>query len=65
MRSGVTAVLSVLTSAALLAVAPAGAAPLPDRMADTGGGSQLITAVSPGVGRCAVSAHAAPPPTCC
>ncbi|MBZ9643081.1 L,D-transpeptidase [Streptomyces sp. PSKA30] len=50
MRSGVTAVLSVLTSAALLAVAPAGAAPLPDRMADTGGGSQLITAVAPRAG---------------
>ncbi|MGP4092834.1 L,D-transpeptidase family protein, partial [Streptomyces sp. KR55] len=42
--------MSVLTSAALLAVAPAGAAPLPDRMADTGGGSQLITAVAPRAG---------------
>ncbi|RZB20329.1 hypothetical protein StrepF001_04170 [Streptomyces sp. F001] len=50
MRSGVTAVLSVLTSAALLAVAPAGTTPLPDRMADTGGGSQLITAVAPRTG---------------
>ncbi|MFD5570535.1 L,D-transpeptidase family protein [Streptomyces cadmiisoli] len=50
MRPGVVAVVSVLTSACLLGLAPAGSVPLPDRMADTGGGSQLITAVAPGTG---------------
>jgi L,D-peptidoglycan transpeptidase YkuD (ErfK/YbiS/YcfS/YnhG family) len=50
MRSAAVAALS-LVSASLFAVgaAPGGtpAAPLPPRMADTGGGSQLITAVAP------------------
>ncbi|MGW0823951.1 L,D-transpeptidase family protein [Streptomyces sp. NPDC002845] len=47
MRSGVVAALA---SAALLlvgAAAPGGGTPLPDRMADTGGGTQLITAEAP------------------
>ncbi|MFF0012357.1 L,D-transpeptidase [Streptomyces sp. NPDC005374] len=43
-----SAVLAVLVSAPLVAgAAPAAQAPLPARMADTGGGSQLITAVAP------------------
>ncbi|MET9969380.1 L,D-transpeptidase family protein [Streptomyces sp. NPDC006356] len=50
MRPGVVA----LASASLLVVgaAPAGTPrpPLPARMADTGGGTQLITAVAPGAG---------------
>ncbi|MET9823831.1 L,D-transpeptidase family protein [Streptomyces sp. NPDC006349] len=50
MRPGV--LVAVLVSASLLALgaAPAGGTaprPLPDRMADTGGGAQLITAVAP------------------
>ncbi|MEU0072727.1 L,D-transpeptidase family protein [Streptomyces sp. NPDC006332] len=53
MRSAAAAALS-LVFASLFAVgaAPGGnpAAPLPARMADTGGGSQLITAVAPGAG---------------
>lgn len=52
MRPGVVAVL-VSASLLLLGAAPAdGSAPvpLPDRMADTGGGTQLITAVAPDTG---------------
>ncbi|MFI9646933.1 L,D-transpeptidase [Streptomyces sp. NPDC052040] len=54
MRSGVVAALAALVSASLLL--PAGAAPrpavvpLPERMADTGGGTQLITAEAPAAG---------------
>ncbi|CAL9571476.1 hypothetical protein SUDANB6_04871 [Streptomyces sp. enrichment culture] len=53
-RPGV-AVVALLVSASLLALgaAPAGgppAEPLPERMADTGGGRQLITAVAPRTG---------------
>ncbi|MFF8094814.1 L,D-transpeptidase [Streptomyces sp. NPDC016675] len=52
MRPGVvTALLSA--SLLVLGAAPAGGAgsrPLPARMADTGGGTQLITAVAPGPG---------------
>ncbi|MBQ0829753.1 L,D-transpeptidase family protein [Streptomyces tagetis] len=40
--------LLALTGAAPAAGAPA--APLPDRMADTGGGTQLVTAVAPDLG---------------
>ncbi|WP_405816531.1 L,D-transpeptidase [Streptomyces sp. NBC_00040] len=40
-----TAVVTVVTVVA--ALLPRGPAPLPDRLADTGGGSQLITAVAP------------------
>ncbi|MET9159792.1 L,D-transpeptidase family protein [Streptomyces sp. BPPL-273] len=52
MRPGVVAVL-VSASLLTLGAAPPGASaspPLPARMADTGGGTQLITAVAPGTG---------------
>ncbi|MFJ8192301.1 L,D-transpeptidase [Streptomyces sp. NPDC096094] len=52
MRPGVTAVL-VSASLLVLGAAPAGGPaprPLPARMADTGGGTQLITAVAPRTG---------------
>ncbi|WP_411149005.1 L,D-transpeptidase family protein [Streptomyces sp. A30] len=45
MRSAVLAAL-VSTSLLVLGAAPGGDPPLPARMADTGGGSQLITAVA-------------------
>ena len=45
-RSLVT--VSVLLALASLAARPAEPAPLPERLADTGGGSQLITAEAPG-----------------
>ncbi|WP_328870111.1 L,D-transpeptidase family protein [Streptomyces sp. NBC_00287] len=44
MRPGVVALASA--SLLVLAAAPAGEPPLPARMADTGGGTQLITAVA-------------------
>ncbi|WAZ20513.1 L,D-transpeptidase family protein [Streptomyces cinnabarinus] len=44
MRPGVVALASA--SLVLLGAAPPGPAPLPARMADTGGGTQLITAVA-------------------
>ncbi|GGT19065.1 L,D-transpeptidase family protein [Streptomyces chromofuscus] len=47
MRLAVTAAVSVLVCATLLGAAPAEGDALPDRMADTGPGSQLITAVAP------------------
>ncbi|MEU6094809.1 L,D-transpeptidase family protein [Streptomyces sp. NPDC047079] len=49
MRSGVVAALASAPLLLLLAAAPypAGEVPLPGRMADTGGGSQLITAQAP------------------
>ncbi|MFJ5262848.1 L,D-transpeptidase [Streptomyces sp. NPDC088387] len=52
MRTALAAAVALLTSAALLGASPveAGPAPLPDRMADTGGGDQLITAVAPDTG---------------
>lgn len=53
MRPGVVAVLVSAASLLLLGAAPADGpapAPLPARMADTGGGSQLITAVAPDTG---------------
>ncbi|MFD8214435.1 L,D-transpeptidase [Streptomyces sp. NPDC059697] len=40
---------AALASASLLALAPSGPPTLPERMADTGGGSQLITAQAPRV----------------
>ncbi|QWB26742.1 MULTISPECIES: L,D-transpeptidase [Streptomyces] len=46
MRPGAVA-LAVSSLLTLGAVPPAQAAPLPDRMADTGGGTQLLTAVAP------------------
>ncbi|CAM5542823.1 hypothetical protein STENM327S_04213 [Streptomyces tendae] len=52
MRPGAVAAL-VSTSLLLLGAAPADGtapAPLPARMADTGGGTQLITAVAPDTG---------------
>ncbi|MFV0137030.1 L,D-transpeptidase family protein [Streptomyces sp. HMX87] len=52
MRPGVVAVL-VSASLLVLGAAPAGAwapEPLPARMADTGGGTQLITALAPDTG---------------
>ncbi|MFI2201244.1 L,D-transpeptidase [Streptomyces sp. NPDC020192] len=49
MRPGVALALVSASSFALLGSAPApGSVPLPARMADTGGGSQLITAQAPG-----------------
>ncbi|MFI9613827.1 L,D-transpeptidase [Streptomyces sp. NPDC052023] len=50
MRPAVAAAASVLVCACLLGAAPAEGDALPDRMADTGGGSQLITAVAPSAG---------------
>ncbi|MGW1539714.1 L,D-transpeptidase family protein [Streptomyces sp. NPDC002309] len=47
MRPAAVAAVSVLLCAALLGAAPAEGDALPDRMADTGGGSQLVTAVAP------------------
>lgn len=51
MRPG-AAPAAVLVSLSLLLIAAGGrpSSPLPDRMADTGGGTQLITAVAPGTG---------------
>ncbi|MFF7332234.1 L,D-transpeptidase family protein [Streptomyces sp. NPDC008150] len=42
--------VSLAASVSLLAPAPDGPAPLPGRLADTGGGSQLITAEAPSTG---------------
>lgn len=42
--------VSLAASVSLLAPAPDGRAPLPGRMADTGGGSQLVTAEAPSTG---------------
>ncbi|GAA1415755.1 L,D-transpeptidase family protein [Streptomyces thermospinosisporus] len=51
MRPGARLLAAVLTPLSLLALGAARpSAPLPDRMADTGGGSQLITAVAPKTG---------------
>ncbi|MBX9395941.1 L,D-transpeptidase family protein [Streptomyces sp. TRM72054] len=50
MRPALAAAVSVLVCASLLGAAPAEGTPLPDRMADTGPGSQLITAVAPEAG---------------
>ncbi|HZF89230.1 L,D-transpeptidase family protein [Streptomyces sp.] len=50
MRPAVAAAVSLLACASLTAFAPPGAGTLPDRMADTGGGRQLITAVAPRAG---------------
>ncbi|MER5543626.1 L,D-transpeptidase family protein [Streptomyces sp. NPDC002589] len=48
MRPGVVLALVIASSPALLGLAPdPGAVPLPARMADTGGGTQLITAQAP------------------
>ncbi|WP_406397668.1 L,D-transpeptidase [Streptomyces uncialis] len=53
MRTGAVALVSAALLALALPAAPAGAAPLPfplpALMADTGGGSQLITATAPGI----------------
>ncbi|KOV65767.1 L,D-transpeptidase family protein [Streptomyces sp. MMG1121] len=50
MRSGVVIALVSASSLGLLGAAPGpGSVPLPARMADTGGGSQLITAQAPGL----------------
>ncbi|MEV6172102.1 L,D-transpeptidase family protein [Streptomyces sp. NPDC051954] len=49
MRPGVVATLAA-SSLLMLAAAPGGAPPLPARMAATGGGTQLITAVAPRIG---------------
>ncbi|WP_328441509.1 L,D-transpeptidase family protein [Streptomyces sp. NBC_00444] len=49
MRPGVVVALAA-SSLLLLGAAPEGAPPLPARMADTGGGTQLITAVAPRTG---------------
>jgi L,D-peptidoglycan transpeptidase YkuD (ErfK/YbiS/YcfS/YnhG family) len=46
MRQAVAATVSLLTCVCLTAFTPSGEAALPDRMADTGGGRQLITAVA-------------------
>lgn len=46
MRSPAVATALVTTSLFVLGAAPAGGPPLPARMADTGGGTQLITAVA-------------------
>ncbi len=45
LRTAVVAVSLIVTT-----LLPQGPAPLPDRLADTGGGSQLITAVAPAPG---------------
>ncbi|MER7193122.1 L,D-transpeptidase family protein [Streptomyces flaveolus] len=52
MRPGALAALLALSALALGAAPAAGPAPrpMPARMADTGGGTQLITAVAPGTG---------------
>ncbi|MEV5320598.1 L,D-transpeptidase family protein [Streptomyces sp. NPDC052687] len=52
MRPAVAAVslFACIACASLTAVAPSGGGTLPDRMADTGGGRQLITAVAPRTG---------------
>ncbi|MEV6050069.1 L,D-transpeptidase family protein [Streptomyces sp. NPDC052107] len=51
MRPGVVLALMSASSLALLGFTPGPeSAPLPTRMADTGGGSQLITAQAPGTG---------------
>jgi L,D-peptidoglycan transpeptidase YkuD (ErfK/YbiS/YcfS/YnhG family) len=50
MRPAVAAAVSLLVCASLTAAAPSGGGTLPDRMADTGGGRQLITAVAPRTG---------------
>ncbi|MEV7286590.1 L,D-transpeptidase family protein [Streptomyces sp. NPDC093252] len=51
MRPVLAAALALCASAtALLGAAPPPGTPLPERMADTGGGEQLITAVAPDTG---------------
>ncbi|MDX2920832.1 hypothetical protein PV702_21735, partial [Streptomyces sp. FL06-04B] len=51
MRRPLVTAAVLLALAGSLAAAPASdAPPLPDRLADTGGGSQLITAEAPGTG---------------
>ncbi|ARP69351.1 hypothetical protein LK07_05740 [Streptomyces pluripotens] len=51
MRPGAALALLSAASLALLGSAPGtGPAPLPERMADTGGGTQLITALAPDTG---------------
>ncbi|WP_210586610.1 L,D-transpeptidase [Streptomyces sp. GESEQ-35] len=49
MHPGVVATLAA-SSVLMLGATPTGAPPLPARMADTGGGTQLITAVAPRTG---------------
>jgi L,D-peptidoglycan transpeptidase YkuD (ErfK/YbiS/YcfS/YnhG family) len=50
MRTALAAGALVSASLLLLGAAPAASPPGPSRMADTGGGSQLITAVAPSTG---------------
>ncbi|MFH9128507.1 L,D-transpeptidase [Streptomyces griseoaurantiacus] len=53
MRPGTPALLTLPFCLLLLAATPGAGqrrAPLPERMADTGGGTQLLTAVAPGTG---------------
>jgi L,D-peptidoglycan transpeptidase YkuD (ErfK/YbiS/YcfS/YnhG family) len=50
MRTALAAGALVSASCLLLGAAPAASPPLPSRMADTGGGTQLITAVAPSTG---------------
>jgi L,D-peptidoglycan transpeptidase YkuD (ErfK/YbiS/YcfS/YnhG family) len=49
-RAAVSALLALAAVAATSAAAPADARALPERMADTGGGSQLITVEGPALG---------------
>lgn len=50
MRRSLVTFSVLLTLAGSVAARPAAAPPLPQRMADTGGGSQLITAEAPAEG---------------
>ncbi|MFI5569948.1 L,D-transpeptidase family protein [Streptomyces sp. NPDC051740] len=50
MRPGAVPAAVLVSLSLLLLGAGRPSAPLPDRMADTGGGTQLITAVAPGTG---------------
>ncbi|MFG2787761.1 L,D-transpeptidase family protein [Streptomyces sp. NPDC048419] len=50
MRTALAAAALVSASALMLGATPAASPPLPARMADTGGGTQLITAVAAGTG---------------
>ncbi|MEV5313763.1 L,D-transpeptidase family protein [Streptomyces sp. NPDC052610] len=50
MRPAVAAAVALFACVCLTAFAPSGEEVLPDRMADTGGGRQLITAVAPEAG---------------
>jgi len=50
MRTALAAGALVSASLLVLGAAPAASPPLPSRMADTGGGTQLITAVAPSTG---------------